>query len=145
MADNDVLLSVSHLNVTFNRHKILDDISFEVKRDDTLAIIGPNGAGKTVLFKCLLGLIKYEGEVKWANNTKIGYVPQRLNVDRDIPITVAEFLKLKEKDLKKIENVLSQVGFETEGAHLIHKGKRLLTTRLGFLSGGQFQRVLIAC
>ncbi len=138
------ILSVKNLNVKFNNHRILEDISFEVKRDDTLAIIGPNGAGKTVLFKCLLGLIQYEGEVKWASDAKIGYVPQRLDVGKDLPLTVEEFLKYKEKDSKKIESVLSQVGFETEGTHIIHKGKRLLRTRLGVLSGGEFQRVLIA-
>ena len=140
----NTILSVSNLNVKFNSHKILEDISFEVQRDDTLAIIGPNGAGKTVLFKCLLGLLSYEGEIKWASDAKIGYVPQRLNVGKDLPLTVEEFLRFKEKDSKKIESVLSQVGFETEGAHVIHKGKRLLRTRLGVLSGGEFQRVLIA-
>src|SRR3990167_3991048 len=141
---DDLLLKVTGLNVVFDGHKILEDISFDVKKDDTLAIIGPNGAGKTVLFKCLLGLLPYEGEVKWADDTKIGYVPQRLNIGKDIPLTVEEFLKFKERNIKNIENVLSQVGFETEGDHVIHKGKRLLKTRLGVLSGGEFQRVLIA-
>jgi zinc transport system ATP-binding protein len=144
MNDKDLLLSVSNLNVAFNSHKILDDISFEVKRDDTLAIIGPNGAGKTVLFKCLLGLIPYEGEVRWAKNVKIGYVPQRLNVGKDLPLTVEEFLRFKEKSSKKIEEVLTMVGFKRNKEHLIHRGKRLLKTRLGVLSGGEFQRILIA-
>ena len=144
MADNDVLLSVSHLNVTFNRHKILDDISFEVKRDDTLAIIGPNGAGKTVLFKCLLGLLPYNGVVEWRKDTRIGYVPQRLYVGKDLPLTVEEFLGFKEKSTKKIEEALRLVGFTGDDAHLMHNGERLLRTRLGILSGGEFQRVLIA-
>lgn len=138
------ILTVTNLRAEFDGHRILDNISFEVKRDDTLAVIGPNGAGKTVLFKCLLGLLPYEGKVVWAKDTKIGYVPQRLNVSRDLPLTVKEFLNFKEKDTHKIESALSQVGFETEGAHLIHKGKRLLHVRLGVLSGGEFQRVLIA-
>ena len=144
MNDKDLLLSVSNLNVTFNSHKILDAISFEVKRDDTLAIIGPNGAGKTVLFKCLLGLIPYEGEVRWAKDVKIGYVPQRLNVGKDLPLTVEEFLRFKEKSSKKIEEVLTMVGFKRKKEHLIHRGKRLLKTKLGVLSGGEFQRILIA-
>ncbi|KKR11841.1 MAG: hypothetical protein UT39_C0002G0022 [Candidatus Woesebacteria bacterium GW2011_GWA1_39_21] len=138
------ILTVSNLVVEFNNHKILDNLSFEVKRDDTLAIIGPNGAGKTVLFKCLLNLLPYKGTVSWADDTRIGYVPQRLTVSKDIPLTVEEFLKFKEKDQVKIESVLSQVGFETKDEHLIHKGKRLLKVRLGVLSGGEFQRVLIA-
>ena len=69
-----VILRVSGLNVSFDEHKILEDVSFEVKRDDTLAVIGPNGAGKTVLFKCLLGLLPYQGEINWAKDVSIGYV-----------------------------------------------------------------------
>lgn len=138
------ILKVDHLSVTFNQHTVLNDLSFEVKRDDTLAIIGPNGAGKTVLFKCLLGLIPYEGQVEWARDVRIGYVPQRLNVDRDLPVTVAEFLKIKEADYKKGEEVLRQVGFGSKDGQLLHRGKRLLENRLGVLSGGEFQRVLIA-
>src|SRR3972149_808756 len=138
------VLEVSGLNVSFNSHKVLDNLNFEVQRDDTLAIIGPNGAGKTVLFKCLLGLIPYEGEVRWAKDVKIGYVPQRLNVGKDLPLTVEEFLRFKEKSSKKIEEVLTMVGFKRKKEHLIHRGKRLLKTRLGVLSGGEFQRILIA-
>lgn len=137
------ILEVKTLNVNINGHKILEDINFTLRRDDTLAIIGPNGAGKTVLFKCLLGLFAYTGEVKWAKDVKIGYVPQKLNVGKDVPITVEEFLKFKEKDIKKIKAVLESVGFE-EGVHSVHKGKRLLSAKLGVLSGGEFQRVLIA-
>lgn len=140
---NDTLLKVSGLKVKFDSHVILDDISFEIKRDDTLAIIGPNGAGKTVLFRCLLGLIPYEGKVEWAPNVRIGYVPQKLAIAKDLPLTVQEFLKFKEKDEKKIHQVLTQVGFQKESEHA-HNDKRVLGTRLGALSGGEMQRVLIA-
>jgi zinc transport system ATP-binding protein len=138
------ILSVKDLNVQFNSHKILEDISFEVKRDDTLAIIGPNGAGKTVLFKCLLGLLPYTGKIEWAPDAKIGYVPQRLYVGKDLPLTVEEFLHFKEKDTKKIEEILEQVGFSEDENHAKHRGKRLLSSKLGVLSGGEFQRVVIA-
>ena len=74
------ILKVTNLNVTLNTHKILENISFEVKRDDTLAIIGPNGAGKTVLFKALLGLLPYDGQVERAKVVKLGYVHQMLNI-----------------------------------------------------------------
>src|SRR3989344_2893159 len=109
------ILKVSGLNVTLNNHKILEDITFEVKRDDTLAIIGPNGAGKTVLFKCLLGLLPFRGKVEWAKDATIGYVPQRVNVDKDLPLTVEEFLKFKEKSPVRIEDILKQVGFGNKG------------------------------
>ena len=138
------ILKVANLNVTLNGHNILEDITFEVKRDDTLAIIGPNGAGKTVLFKCLLGLLPFRGKVEWAKDATIGYVPQRVNVDKDLPLTVEEFLKFKEKSPVRIEDILKQVGFGNKGTDPVHRGRRLLATRLGVLSGGEFQRVLIA-
>jgi len=132
--DEDVL-KLSDLSVRFGNQKVLDNVSFSVKRDDTLAIIGPNGAGKSVLFRAILNLIPYTGEVRWADNVKIGYVPQRLSVQKDLPLTVLEFLKLKENNFLKIEKVLKSVGVSNEN---------ILKNRLGDLSGGETQRILIA-
>lgn len=137
------ILSVSGLSVKFDRHLILEDISFSIKRDDTLAIIGPNGAGKSVLFRALLNLVPYKGEVKWADDAKIGYVPQKLSVSKDLPLTVEEFLAFKESNNQKILKVLGEVGFVDVADH-VHNDKRVLKTRMGDLSGGEFQRVLIA-
>jgi len=92
------ILTVTGLKVEFDNHVILDDIGFEVTRDDTLAIIGPNGAGKSVLFRALLGLIPYTGKIEWAKDVRVGYVPQKLSVAKDIPLTVNEFLRFKESD-----------------------------------------------
>lgn len=138
-----LLLHVQNLKVKFNHHVILDNVGFDVKRDDTLAVVGPNGSGKTVLFRCLLGLTAYEGKVEWAPDAKIGYVPQKLSVPGDIPVTVREFLKFKESDDKKIAEVMSKVGFKAKAQH-IHHDIRVLNTRLGKLSGGEMQRVLMA-
>jgi len=132
----DILLSVSNLKVKLNNHLILSDISFEVRRDDTVAIIGPNGAGKSVLFRTILGLLPHEGVVKWSPSVKIGYVPQKLYVAKDIPLTVAEFLSFKESNFDKILQVLGQVGFG--------KRENILKMKLGVLSGGELQRILIA-
>lgn len=129
------ILTVTNLNVSFGNQKVLDNVSFSVERDGTLAIIGPNGAGKSVLFRAILGLIPFTGEVKWADNVKIGYVPQKLFVQKDLPLTVKEFLKLKESSTSNIEKVLHSVGVINE---------KILKTRLGDLSGGEMQRVLIA-
>ena len=130
-----MILEVSNLSVIFGNQKVLDNVTFSVERDGTLAIIGPNGAGKSVLFRAILGLIPYEGEVKWEPNIKIGYVPQKLFVAKDLPLTVLEFLKLKENNLSNIEKVLTSVGIKKTG---------ILKIRLGDLSGGETQRVLIA-
>lgn len=137
------ILKVEGLNVEFNGHKILDDISFEVPRDSTLAVIGPNGAGKSVLFKSILNLVPHRGVVTWAVDAKIGYVPQKLAVEKDLPLTVCEFMQLKEKNKDKIFEIMKSVGFLSESNHL-HNDKRVLETRLGALSGGELQRVLIA-
>ncbi len=141
--DENFFLKVSNLKVNFEDHEILNGISFDVKRDDTLAVVGSNGAGKTVLFKCLLGLIPFQGKVEWAEDARIGYVPQKLSVPRDIPLTVSEFLRFKETDDKKIGEVLAKVGFRAKAEHM-HHDVRVLKTRLGSLSGGELQRVLMA-
>ena len=137
------ILSVRNLEVKINSHKILNDISFEVARDSTLAIIGPNGAGKSTLFKAILGLVAYSGTIEWAKDIKIGYVPQKLYVGKDIPLTVKEFLGFKDKNRNHISESLVSVGLGSERGEM-HRGLRLLKTKLGSLSGGELQRVLIA-
>jgi len=134
------LLTVSNLRVKLNEHLILENVSFEVKKEETVAIIGPNGAGKTILFRALLGLIPYEGKITWNPKVKIGYVPQKLSIEPDLPLTTADFFTLKEKNKKEIESVLDLVGFETNGA----SKKNVLKRKLGVLSGGELQRIIIA-
>ena len=130
------ILTVSDLIFEAQGKSILDKISFTLSDDETLAVIGPNGAGKTVLVKCLLGLLPYKGSVVWDKNVKVGYVPQKLYVEKNMPLTVAEFLAFKEKKLAKVEETLVKVGFGGR--------KNLLKDKLGVLSGGELQRVLIA-
>lgn len=139
----ETILKVSDLKVDFDGHEVLDNINFELTRDDVLAVIGENGAGKTVLFMCLLGIIPFKGKVQWQDNVKIGYVPQKLSIPRDIPLTVLEFMKLKENDEKKINSTLAKVGFRAKAEH-VHHDIRVLKTKLGSLSGGELQRILMA-
>jgi len=141
---NKSILAVSGLSVKFDNHEVLNDLSFDVTRDSTLAIIGPNGSGKTILFKVLLGLIPFTGKVSWDADAKIGYVPQKLSVAKDLPLTVLDFLHLKESSTEKINQVLLLVGFNPKEAKHIHHDMRVLNTRLGSLSGGELQRILIA-
>ncbi len=138
------ILSVKDLTVKFSSHIILDNMTFDILRDSTVAVVGPNGSGKSVLFRSLLNLLDYKGEVSWAVDAKIGYVPQKLSVQKDLPLTVMEFLELKESNHKKINEVLSLVGFKASGASHIHHDMRVLKTNLGSLSGGEMQRILMA-
>lgn len=137
------VLSVKNLLVGFNNHVIIDNLSFDVVRDTTVAVTGANGSGKSVLFKTLLGLIEYKGQIYWENDVRIGYVPQKLFVSKDLPLTVMEFLKLKEENTSKIADVLHKVGFKAKAKHL-HHDVRVLKTRLSALSGGELQRILMA-
>lgn len=131
------LLSIRNLNVSFGSQKILENVSFEVEKGESLAIIGPNGAGKTVLFRALLGFIPYSGEIIWQSGIKIGYVPQKIDFDRYLPLSLKDFLLAKAKILdlpeKEIKKNLETVGFS----------ERILKSSLGSLSFGQFQKSLI--
>lgn len=140
--DTAPILDVRDLSVAFNNEEVLKDISFSVGEGDVLAIIGPNGAGKTVLFRALIDLIPFSGEIKWREDVKIGYVPQKLMEKAELPLTVKEFFILKSKNLffkdeqlvESISHELKSVGLEPE----------ILNQQLANLSRGQFQRVLIA-
>ncbi len=141
---SEVILSVKNLSVIKNSNKILNNVSFQIEKGDTLAIIGPNGAGKTTLFKSILNLISYTGDVKWNEGTKIGYVPQKLYVDNDLPLTTREFLELKDSSFKNIKESLYSVGLNDKDGYTDNFEKHILKSRLGDLSGGELQRVLIA-
>jgi len=129
---NNSILKVKNLSVQINSEKIIENLSFEVKKGEVLTILGPNGAGKTVLLKTLLGIYPYEGEIIWEEKVRIGYVPQRLPFIKNIPITIEEFFKLKSCSEKEIKNILNEIGL-----------KENLKKEIGSLSSGQFQRVLI--
>jgi len=129
---NNSILKVKNLSVQINNEKIIENLSFEVKKGEVLTILGPNGAGKTVLLKTLLGIYPYKGEIVWKEKVRIGYVPQRLPFIKTIPITVEEFFKLKSSSEKEIKNILNEIGFREN-----------LKKEIGTLSSGQFQRILI--
>jgi zinc transport system ATP-binding protein len=133
--ERSLILEVRNLTVKLDNETILENLNFEVREGDVLVILGPNGAGKTVLLKTLLGLLSYEGKIKWKENVKIGYVPQRLPFIKDVPLSVEEFFKLKGVTEEKIQKVLLSVGI---------KDLAILKKRIGGLSSGQFQRMLIA-
>src|SRR5512137_539154 len=104
-AKDDFILKVSNLNIAVSNQKIIENLSFGVRRGTTLAIVGPNGAGKTTLLRALLNLVPYSGKVEWDGKVKVGYVPQVLSV-RDVPISVKEFLTLKSESETDINNSL---------------------------------------
>ncbi|MBI4991846.1 MAG: metal ABC transporter ATP-binding protein [Candidatus Harrisonbacteria bacterium] len=136
-ADNKLVLKVANLTVSFDEDKIIEDLDFEVREGDVLAVIGPNGAGKTTLFKALLGMTPYHGDIKWEDGIRIGYVPQRMEIETDVPLTIREFLRLRGSE-----------NFSEEKAHDAVRSvllpEEILNFGLGEISVGQRQRILIA-
>lgn len=143
MANQETILTVENLGVKFGEHEVLKDLNFFVQKGDTLAIVGPNGSGKSVLFRALMGLVLHSGKISWADGLKINYVPQKFFVDAELPLSVGEFMGFKTKSRSKIIEALKAVGL-TENHDEHHIAHHILNRRLGWLSGGQMQRVLIA-
>ncbi|OCG21818.1 zinc ABC transporter ATP-binding protein ZnuC [Gilliamella sp. wkB108] len=129
------LISLHNVAVEVNHQKILYDISFTVSPNQIITLLGPNGAGKSTLVKVILGLITpTTGTIKRSANLTIGYVPQSINLNPTLPITVKRFMQLN-KHLKNADiiNMLSMV-----------KADYLLDKSMHQLSGGELQRVLLA-
>jgi zinc transport system ATP-binding protein len=132
------LLSVTNLHVAFGGRAVIENLNFEAQAGQSLAVIGPNGAGKTILLKALLGLIPYSGTIRWSSDARLGYVPQKIEADRHLPLRLRDLLAAKAAVLKlpsgELDRVSADVGLTPE----------VLGTSIGHLSGGQFQKALIA-
>ncbi len=132
------ILSVKDLSVVLDGNTILERVSFDVEEGDILAILGPNGSGKTVLLKAILGILPHEGIVRWEKPARMGYVPQRIDADRHLPMNLRNLLRAKLGILglpaSDLDHTVAHVGITPE----------ILGTPIGHLSGGEFQRALIA-
>jgi len=129
-------LEVKDMSVELGGVLVLRNMTFNVERGSIMAIIGPNGAGKTVLLKALLGLTPSTGTIKWREGIKKGYVPQRLDIETDIPLTVMEFFSLR-RDTPSEEKIRQALEYVQLDAAILGDG-------FGEISVGQRQRVLVA-
>ncbi|NLL05938.1 MAG: metal ABC transporter ATP-binding protein [Clostridiaceae bacterium] len=142
---------IENFGVTFGKTQVLKDVNLHIHCGELTAIIGPNGAGKSTLLKSILGEVKHTGELKFMDATGeksdkplVGYVPQHLSFDTGSPVSVLDLFMAslvkapswlyKPKGIrKKVEDCLAKV-----------KAEHLIDRRLGALSGGELQRVLLA-
>ncbi len=141
----EALVKFKNCSLGYGNKVVLNNINFEIFKNNFLGIVGPNGVGKTTILKSLLGIIKpINGAlIKKNNNYKIGYVPQRGYLDPIYPLTTSEVVlmgryqliksKVRNVDIEKVKDALKYVGIESLKEKLYRE-----------LSGGQQQRVLIA-
>ena len=134
MNDKKILLKVENAGISINGKSLVQGVSLEVKKGQIVTLIGPNGSGKSTTAKIALGIYKnINGKVQKFTK-KIGYVPQKISIDWTLPIRVIDFMNLTEDLTEDQINIsLNLTGVN----HLKNKS-------LSNLSGGEFQRVLIA-
>ena len=139
-------IEFENVNLTLGNTRILQDINFAIRSGEIHCIIGANGGGKTSLVRSMLGQMPHSGKItiNWHDNRVVGYVPQNLDLDKTLPVTVRDFmgmtcqrrpvfLGVARSRRTQIEEVLDRVG-------LAGKSK----SKLGSLSGGERQRVVFA-
>ena len=143
-------ISVNNLSVKKGADVLLSDVSFQLHCGELTALIGVNGAGKTTLVKSILGEIRHQGNVSFESHhgekiskVTIGYVPQHLHFDRSAPVSVEDFLLAGRTNtpvfLGKKKALLNDIDEALENVGCLDLKKR----RLGELSGGELQRVML--
>jgi len=129
------LITAEGISLKYATNTVLKDVSLTINKGEIVTVIGPNGSGKSTLLRALLGAIQpASGRIMRKPDLRIGYVPQRLMIEANMPLTVRRFLSLpKRHSASEIAEMLARVGVSG-----------LETSQLTQLSGGQFQRVLLA-
>ncbi len=132
---NNMIAKLENIGLKINKNSILKDINLELKKGEITTLIGPNGGGKTSIARILLGLLNpTNGKVIKDPGLKIGYMPQRIEIEKTIPLTALDFLLLFCLDKKlnqDLKNLIEKLGI-----------KKILNHQLYDLSGGQLQKVL---
>ena len=146
------VLDVAGVSVTLSGRQILDDVSFSIAPGEFTGLIGPNGAGKTTLLRVILGLqhpsagtVTMAGQPRSRRNPAVGYVPQKVLLDPDMPMRARDLVALGADGHRFGVPVPSRARREAV-AEMLHAvdAERFADARAGLLSGGEQQRILIA-
>ncbi|MGR3723026.1 ATP-binding cassette domain-containing protein [Abyssibius alkaniclasticus] len=131
----DILLAAQAVGVRQGRRILLESISFQLEAGEVVTLIGPNGAGKTTLVRALIGaLVPTTGRIEKRAGLRIGYTPQKMQLEQMMPMPVARFLALAGRvDAARRATVLEQT-----------RTSAMTGAQLRDLSGGEMQRVLLA-
>ena len=134
-AMTEPLIVTRDLAVRHGDVPVLDHVDFEIAPGEIVTVVGPNGSGKSTLVRALIGLVRPSGgTVRHRDGLRIGYVPQKLHIDAALPMTVGRFLSLPRPVARpRARAALQRVGVPD-----------LMDRQMARLSGGQFQRVLLA-
>ncbi|MEM9433133.1 MAG: metal ABC transporter ATP-binding protein [Pseudomonadota bacterium] len=129
------LISAKGLAVSYGGQTALKGVDFDLSPGEIVTIVGPNGSGKSTLLRALIGAVSPNaGVVTRKSGLRIGYVPQNLDIDATLPLTVARFLRLTARlSSEKLGQALKSAGVP-----------EIASQQMSTLSGGQFQRVLLA-
>jgi len=142
---------IEGLSVTLDRRRVLDNIRIHINCGELLAVVGPNGAGKTTLLKAILGEVASRGSIHFRargqlrdSAPRIGYVPQKLAFDADSPVSVADLVAGAISRYPVWLGVGGKLKARASAALAGVQAGHLLKRRIGELSGGELQRVLLA-
>ena len=134
MKENNPLVKLKNAGVYKSSKWLVRGISFEVNNGQIVTLIGPNGSGKTTTAKMILNILNADEGLVTSNTNKMAYVPQKINIDWTMPLRVIDFMKITSSiNNAQITEALTLTGVE-----------KLLYDEVHNLSGGEFQRVLIA-
>ncbi|PCJ07696.1 MAG: zinc ABC transporter ATP-binding protein ZnuC [Rhodobacteraceae bacterium] len=129
------LVTLQDLTIRHSGNPVLSKVNFYINTGEIVTVVGPNGSGKSTLLRAIIGALRpSSGQVIRAKGLRIGYVPQKLHIDATLPLTVRRFLSLPQR----VSDDVAEQALEQAGAG------QLATQQMARLSGGQFQRVLLA-
>lgn len=130
-----MIAKLENVSLVLNGQKILSDINLQLAKGKITTLIGPNGGGKTSMARILLGILKPSlGKVVIDSKIKIGYMPQKIVIDKTIPLTGKDFIKLSKQEIKfdeTLQNLASRLNIA-----------KILDKQIHDLSGGQMQKIL---